>query len=1142
MKNKYTIKKKRKQNKIIKKQIGGWNSTTFNNFKQEAIKENDRLKQTERWWDELKEELEYYANEMSDEFMAESRFTDMPMGQVQDSLELINILCIELAYRYSRIILSIGGITNQNNLIETLNKRTFRLKDIVNIDFVEFIQVLIEFVKSSKHYGELNEIKYKDPERLDEEEGLIEEGGWINAKNGPQQLSKRIMIIFNSSMQASHYGLYNSGLMDCVKLLEIFLLKAYTGEYGELQARDIICRDYFFDTINNRDEIIEKVESIKAIDDKIKELNDKYEIIYDEYEEYTVTTDFQGLPETDPIIVKSRQYQKELENIHEEVGGYERDKNKLNYDLLDGTDETEFIEKQQIREQWKELYSPSIINSLKYDKLKQADRDGWKISLKKWKQSLKLMLVSMLIHRNNYKFYEKINMDNFDKSISKTYEQFQVKLAVFYKKLLLRWTGFETLEEYHKANTDMYKNKNKLDFRFIDILNCIEEQLEILKIFMHPRNDVGLESETESDDSDSDSDSDSEFELSVLPSTRHVHLYDEKLGIDLDEDSDDEFERIGKEYTDHIEKREGHWNLQDITDALRSIKTEFVKYSQEVKSIPLDLLKNIGRQVDIKQTSGEDILTNLILEVFKKEKEKDLVNNPLIIKTDVNEIIENPEYIYRIAIGGLIESDVIKDPEDDNEELYRYDENDSLRGYSGYLEVVDFSVNDPSLHNLIYKQIYKVEQYHTDGDIVYFSSFTDYQKPGDRSRKIFIIHSGDVIDLQEDRGFDNKVEIEYTDSELTEVFDVQNVNLFRLGALANIYYNIEQKFNEHEQEEEYLLETFNEFKNLNDMGESTYHLKYSENRRGNPNLYAILEERGLGGQEYIEDSVTKMIAYTPDKKINMNELKNLRGTGLDLPKHKKNIWPERIGYLEAIIEDDKEFVSENTEPKRKWEMEPYDWDSEDEAGEEEFSKEEKEKKMEEYFKKKRIGISRSLQRDWYKKIGVQNMISSKKNEEEEYRRINSIPNDLLEDNPVFNQARVNSKLKKSLRNKYGLQSRGNFPSQRIGITGQLRERNEDEALSIANRIDRERDLREVRSRMEANRLDEELFRQSRLIDGRTPVEVMDLENALRPLQNRDFATTDNIRRNTDRLRSRRDEQILRNINENEIRDELIDDF
>jgi len=152
--------------------------------------------------------------------------------------------------------------------------------------------------------------------------------------------------------------------------------------------------------------------------------------------------------------------------------------------------------------------------------------------------------------------------------------------------------------------------------------------------------------------------------------------------------------------------------------------------------------------------------------------------------------------------------------------------------------------------------------------------------------------------------------------------------------------------------------------------------------------------------------------------------------------------------------------------------------------------------------------------------------------------MDSIPSNLLEDNPIFNHELVKRRLKKSIRNKYGLMSRGNFPSQRVGIRGQFRQRSSDEAISNANRIDRERDLREVRSRMEANRLDEELFRQSRLIDGRTPVEVMDLENSLRYRQTSSFGEGDNLRRNIDRMRSRRDEQILRNINENELRDDF----
>jgi len=306
-------------------------------------------------------------------------------------------------------------------------------------------------------------------------------------------------------------------------------------------------------------------------------------------------------------------------------------------------------------------------------------------------------------------------------------------------------------------------------------------------------------------------------------------------------------------------------------------------------------------------------------------------------------------------------------------------------------------------------------------------------------------------------------------------------------------------------------------------------------------LHPILEERGLGGREYMEDMIKKMTAYKPDKKINVKELKNLRGTGLDLPKYKTNIWPERLGYLETIIEDDKEFVTEK-KPLRKWEKEPYDWNSDDELAEEEFTEEGKNKNLEEFLKKKRLGNSRTLQRDWYKKQGVHNLIGYKN--EEEFKRIgrmDSIPGNLLEDNPIFTNELVKRRLKKSIRNKYGIMSRGNFPSQRVGIRGQLRQRSSDEAISNANRIDRERDLREVRSRMDANRLDEELFRQSRLIDGRTPVEVMDLENELRYRQTSSFGVGDNIRRDIDRMRSRRDEQILRDINENELRDELLRD-
>ena len=77
-------------------QKGGWNETTFDNFRLKVSQENDALKQTDRWWDELKEELDFYAEEMSDRFMAEPRFRGMDMGQVQNYLDIIILLMLDI--------------------------------------------------------------------------------------------------------------------------------------------------------------------------------------------------------------------------------------------------------------------------------------------------------------------------------------------------------------------------------------------------------------------------------------------------------------------------------------------------------------------------------------------------------------------------------------------------------------------------------------------------------------------------------------------------------------------------------------------------------------------------------------------------------------------------------------------------------------------------------------------------------------------------------------------------------------------------------------------------------------------------------------------------------------------------------------
>ena len=80
---------------------------------------------------------------------------------------------------------------------------------------------------------------------------------------------------------------------------------------------------------------------------------------------------------------------------------------------------------------------------------------------------------------------------------------------------------------------------------------------------------------------------------------------------------------------------------------------------------------------------------------------------------------------------------------------------------------------------------------------------------------------------------------------------------------------------------------------------------------------------------------------------------------------------------------------------------------------------------------------------------------------------------------------------------------------------------------VANRLDRVIEDRFRASQRRARELDEDLLRQSRLIEGRTPVQVMNLEQHLRPRLNRDFATSDNLRRRIDRQRDNRESSMRR---------------
>jgi len=163
--------------------------------------------------------------------------------------------------------------------------------------------------------------------------------------------------------------------------------------------------------------------------------------------------------------------------------------------------------------------------------------------------------------------------------------------------------------------------------------------------------------------------------------------------------------------------------------------------------------------------------------------------------------------------------------------------------------------------------------------------------------------------------------------------------------------------------------------------------------------------------------------------------------------------------------------------------------SDDELAEEEFDLGMRNKHIKEIIDAKRRGKSRTLERDWYIKHQLEN-----------------VGDDTLEDAPALQTEPMQNILRKSLQKNYGIRSFGQTPMQRINLGQQLRERNSDEGRELASRIDRMERSRNIRSRQNAERLDDELLQQSlqqsRLIDGRTPVQVMDLENQLRYRHNR----------------------------------------
>lgn len=1008
-------------------QRGGWYETTFDDFRKECINENDKFRQTERWWDILNQDLNYYANSMSPQFMAEPRFAGMPMGEVQDSLDLIVILLLDISRIYADLLVK---QTEPKILIHLLNRRTIRLKNTVNSDFVEFVQILLKFVKSTEKFGEANTLtwrnsyhRYHPTFRDFTSEEIIKR----NSEN-----------IDNTTTHRGFYGLYKDRVLDSVKLLEVFLLKAYTGQYEELQARDIVCQDYFFQSIQYYDEIIKWVKDFEKNEKEYFKLTKTYHKIEKSMKNETNPAILEDYKQQLNDLPNAADYEAIEEELYERIGLYD-------YDFEN------FLVKSQIKEKWKEMYNS--INVINTDNLNQSDRVNWKKTLSDWKIDFEILLYSTLLIRSKYEFFRhpdlKIYKKEFDKDIYKAYEQFQVKLALFYKRLLTKFLGgFGSYGEYIEANTDAHKDKKIINPQFIDIIKCIETELEMITDFIHPRNN-SLES-----DDDSDSDDDDDDELSLFPPTRHTHLYDESLQIDEDEDSDDEFERIGSEYIQHVGEEPSDIREQKFAKKIQALD-DFLKKNNP-DNIPKKYLENLGKRCSCFTLDGNMIEASdsIILDVSEPRTQL---------------------YVYKIELGG---------------EKIHYNK-----------KMITLSVNDSTITNIRDNTEFKI------GDTVYYVSI----HIAFNGKIDVLLLSGDVVGIPVIPDSDSVI-IEMSDSDMEQTIKKDDLNLTKIGAIMKYINDTIKREQLYGSKHDELDNTFQHFLYANRFGEPTSHYYYSRNRRGNLNLDRELVSRGLNGLDYVRQTTRKMI-QDEDKTIDQDELRRLRG---DNPP-KTSVFPERIGYLETIMEDDKEFETPKR-PLKPWQREPIAWDSDDEM-EEDFDGQ---RRFDRYLEPKRRGISRPLQREWYKQHGVQDIVGRETSDQV----LDEIPSDLLEDNQIFRKDRLRRLINERLRSRYNISSRTNLPARTLNLSQQISDRyrqTRPTAREIAEQTDREIEQRALRSRGLARELEDDLRDQSR---NRQRV-ALNLRDQLR---SRDFATTDNIRRRIDTMRNTREREMRSNRN------------
>ena len=189
---------------------------TFEDFKNDIISKNDKIKsKDEYWWANLKNDLLFYSNTLQ--------------GEKRD---LVNILLADIIQKYINIMTTNATLSPIEKL-KRVDRQSINL-GLSNQDFIDFLSVLIKYVKTTSKFMEDVEII-----NVEAVPGLALRESIKDPSSALQYLSRlgEARGILDISI------LYNDFFVQSLLTLEFIVANAYIENMGRLHDPQLSCFD-----------------------------------------------------------------------------------------------------------------------------------------------------------------------------------------------------------------------------------------------------------------------------------------------------------------------------------------------------------------------------------------------------------------------------------------------------------------------------------------------------------------------------------------------------------------------------------------------------------------------------------------------------------------------------------------------------------------------------------------------------------------------------------------------------------------------------------------------------------------------------------------------------------------------------------